>query len=783
MAKRVDKTASKIKKIFEQVNGQSRTQWEYINQKGFDFAHDNQLTSEETKLLEEQGMPTFTINRIMPVVEMLNFYATANKPRWQAIGVDGSDSDVAAVFSDMADYVWDLSDGSTLYANAINDAITKSIGYLMVTVNKDSDHGMGDVSITQPEPFDIFVDPKSRDMLFKDASFILCRKILPKEHLKAKHPEYAAKIKKANSFDNSYYNLSEKDTAGKRKDFFYKEINESETAVINTGENDDFIEYFELYEKVKIKYMNVFHRKPLDKQALAALKKQAEVYIMELRKELEVQMLEKQREIEMAVQNGQMLPERAELELDKMAKEMDNALTEAYNKYMSEIQAEASEIINTIMTEKEYQVIVESVDFKDLIVEVVSFYGTRLKQTVCVGDKTLFETIYPDTVTEYPIVPFHFKWTGTPFPISAVSPLIGKQREINKSHQLLVHNASLGSSLRFLHEEGSIDTDYWEKYSSSPGALLPVRPGATPPTPVQPAPLNNAFFQIVQAGKQDVEYLAGIYSSMQGDTGQQHDTYRGMLAMDEYGTRRVKQWLNNSIEPSLKQLGLLVKQMSQVVYTAHKVFRIVQPNALQEQKQVEINVPMYNDLGEAVGKFNDYGAAKFDIRIVSGSTLPINRWAYLDELKELMKLGVVDDIAVLSETDIRNKEKIAQRKSLYAQMQGQLGQQEEQIKDMSGTIETLQRQLVQAGIKSKIQDASVEINKQKESVKTDLHKHRLQTEAETKFAGKVIGDEVDRAKKSLDLHQQQRKDKLEIEFEKVIEAAKRDAMKDKGVAE
>ena len=82
----------------------------------------------------------------------------------------------------------------------------------------------------------------------------------------------------------------------------------------------------------------------------------------------------------------------------------------------------------------------------------------------------------------------------------------------------MVHNASLGSSLRFLHEEGSIDTDYWEKYSSAPGALLPIRPGAQAPTPIMPAPLSNAFYTIVQEGKGDMEYLAGIYSSMQGDT-------------------------------------------------------------------------------------------------------------------------------------------------------------------------------------------------------------------------------------------------------------------------
>ena len=35
---------------------------------------------------------------------------------------------------------------------------------------------------------------------------------------------------------------------------------------------------------------------------------------------------------------------------------------------------------------------------------------------------------------------------------------------------------------------------------------------------------------------------------------------------------------------------------------------------------------------------------------------------------------------------------------MYAQMKGQLEQMDEEIKDQAGTIETLERQLVQAGI-------------------------------------------------------------------------------------
>jgi signal recognition particle GTPase len=229
---------------------------------------------------------------------------------------------------------------------------------------------------------------------------------------------------------------------------------------------------------------------------------------------------------------------------------------------------------------------------------------------------------------------------------------------------------------------------------------------------------------------------------MQGDTGQTKEMpYKGMLAMDEYGTRRVKYWLKHSIEPGLKQLGEVIKEYSQSIYTAHKVFRIVQPNALQEEKNVEINVPMYNDMGNVIGKWRDYETAKFDIRIISGSTLPVNRWAYLSELKELMRLGVVDDIAVLAETDVKGKENIAKRKSVVSQQQQQLQSQEEKLKDQAGTIETLERQLVQAGIKNKVMQQSVEVSKQTHDSRSNILKEELETKAQMKHLRKVLDTE------------------------------------------
>jgi hypothetical protein len=57
---------------------------------------------------------------------------------------------------------------------------------------------------------------------------------------------------------------------------------------------------------------------------------------------------------------------------------------------------------------------------------------------------------------------------------------------------------------------------------------------------------------------------------------------------------------------------------------------------------------------------------------------------------------------------------------------------EEAIKDKDGTIETLERQLVQAGIKGKIQDAEMEITKKKEQVKASMDKAYNTTDAKQK---------------------------------------------------
>ena len=733
MARLTNKKRAQVnKQLWERANNSHRQRWQNLSQKGFDFYLNEQLSKKEVDALEEAGMPTFTINRVTPIIEIMKYFATANNPRWKAVGATGDDVDVAQVHSDIADYCWYLSNGKSLYSQVALDALTKGIGYFLVDVDRDADRGMGEVKFSRIEPYDIYVDPASRDFLFRDATFVMIRKNLSRSSLINMLPDHAAKIKKV-AKGTEIVSYSQRDTA----DSFSTQPEDITMGVNLEAEDDDIIAYYETYAKKKFAYRNVFIRVKPSPAEIELIKEQVAEKISDFQKEIEVGLIEKEIQLTDAVESGEMIPERAKLELERARKMATQAVEEQRMQLESQAQEAASTIKQQVMREEDFQLLSSNPETAKNIVEAVKFYENRIVLTCTAGDDTfLYEYTLP--CTEYPIVPIPYMYSGTPYPMSAIVPLIGKQQEINKSHQIMLHNANLASNLRWMYEEGSVPEEEWEQYSSSPGALLKYRQGFTPPTPVLPAPINNAFYSVVQEGKADAEYISGVPSAMMGFTQQQPETYRGLLANDEFGTRRLKAWMGSIVEPALEHLGRVFQQIAQKHYSVEKVFRIVQPEAgqsPQEEKDVRINIQVYNDYGEAIGKWNDYASARFDVRVIAGATMPVNRWALLEEYFRWFQAGLIDDIAMIAETDIRNKKSIVERKSMYAQMKGQLEQMDEAIKDKEGTIETLERQLVQAGIKMKVGTASNEIRK-------DV----LETEAQQKLLRGMLKTEFEKMK-------------------------------------
>jgi hypothetical protein len=254
MARVTKKSKAQInKQIWDKVNSSHRQQWQTTSQKGYDFYLNEQLTKEEVTLLEESGMPTFTINRITPIIEIMKYFTTANDPKWKAVGATGDDTDIAQVHADIADYCWYLSNGKSLYSQVILDSLTKGLGYFLVDIDKDADRGLGEVCFKRLDPYDVYVDPASRDFLFRDATFLQIRKNISRSRLINMLPQFETKIKKV-SKGSDVVSYSQRDA-----DFTDSIQPEDLTYGVNMdAEDDDIIPYYETYSKKKFKYRNVY---------------------------------------------------------------------------------------------------------------------------------------------------------------------------------------------------------------------------------------------------------------------------------------------------------------------------------------------------------------------------------------------------------------------------------------------------------------------------------------------------------------------------------------------
>ena len=429
MARVTKKSKAQVnKQLWDKSNNTHRQQWQTVSQKGYDFYLNEQLTKEELTMLQESGMPSFTINRITPIIEIMKYFVTANSPKWKAVGATGDDVDVAQVHSDIADYCWYLSNGKSIYSQVALDSLTKGIGYFLVDIDKDADRGMGEVIFKKIEPYDVYVDPASKDFLFRDATFVQIRKNISRSRLINMLPEHEIKIKKVTR-GTDVVSYSQRDSA------FTDSIQpEDITMGVNPdSEDDDIIPYYETYSKKKFKYRNVYIKIEPSKSELVMIKEQVQEELEAFQEEIEVQLIEKQIQIEQQVQEGEIIPERAKLTIENSQKMAAQAIKEKEMELISQARDEATIIKEQVMSEAQYKEFEQDKNFSKNIVDSIEFYENRIVKTCSVGDDTLlYEFIIP--ISEYPIVPIPYMYTGTPFPMSAVTPLIGKQQEINKSH-------------------------------------------------------------------------------------------------------------------------------------------------------------------------------------------------------------------------------------------------------------------------------------------------------------------------------------------------------------
>ena len=129
---------------------------------------------------------------------------------------------------------------------------------------------------------------------------------------------------------------------------------------------------------------------------------------------------------------------------------------------------------------------------------------------------------------------------------------------------------------------------------------------------------------------------------------------------------------------------------------------------------------------------NDILLGQFDIRIIGNSTMPSNKWGEWNIYMEAYQAGLIDRQEALKKTEIFDKEGVMQRMDIVQQLQQQLQGAQEQIKKLSGDLQTANRAEVQSRKRTEV-----------EKFKTSLKGQEL----ESKSAGKVAINKLESAVK------------------------------------
>ena len=324
------------------------------------------------------------------------------------------------------------------------------------------------------------------------------------------------------------------------------------------------------------------------------------------------------------------------------------------------------------------------------LIEAIQVGQTRIKVSATVGDVLLYESILNTDI--YPIVPVPNIWTGTPFPKSDISKVKDSQRLLNKLFSLTLSHAQSSAGLKLLVPEGSIDDmAQLEQDWAKPNAVIPYNPEFGAPHFPAPQSLSGEFYNMIGRIEHYIDLSFGIPELLQGFKDGAPETVRGTAMLSEMGESRGKAKLRD-IEGSLNRIGKCLYNLAKGHYSYQKTFRIVQPN--NDMTEFTVNT-MYDDRAQEVEAIsNDITIGNYDVRMISGSTLPSNRVAEYNMYLEAYKLNLVDDVEVLKKTEIFDKEGVLKRKGQMAQLQNHIKQLEEQLKKVSGDLQTSERELV-----------------------------------------------------------------------------------------
>jgi len=158
----------------------------------YDFYDGRKQWNEGTKRnLEELGRPVITDNRIKPMINLLSGYQRMNRYEPEFLPRTDDDIGLCTVRKGLTKYIFDQTEYETQESWMFLDGIICGRAWLEVLYKIDYSTLDGDITIRRVSPFDIYLDPESRQPDYSDARYMCRAKWVDKDELKSVYPEEA----------------------------------------------------------------------------------------------------------------------------------------------------------------------------------------------------------------------------------------------------------------------------------------------------------------------------------------------------------------------------------------------------------------------------------------------------------------------------------------------------------------------------------------------------------------------------------------------------------------
>ncbi|MBR0287990.1 MAG: hypothetical protein IJQ82_03325, partial [Selenomonadaceae bacterium] len=168
--------------------------WREEAKEDFEFTAGKQWTEEEMKFFQENGRPAITINRILPLINILSGYQRLNRYDVDFLPRSSDDLELCQVRRGITKYIMDRCDYDAVESQVFLDSAIGGLGWFGVRYKFDNEIQDGEAVIERIDPFGIYVDPEAHELDFSDAKFLIRAKWVAKDELKQIYPEQADAI-------------------------------------------------------------------------------------------------------------------------------------------------------------------------------------------------------------------------------------------------------------------------------------------------------------------------------------------------------------------------------------------------------------------------------------------------------------------------------------------------------------------------------------------------------------------------------------------------------------